>query len=120
MGHLGLADNYMMKLFDSEGDVRPEGFEKLFWFGSKPIAEDSQLPPIDEVRKYFDDRRENLMNILEKVSEQEMEAPIPPDSPFKFPSMGQIFAFNAMHEGIHFGQLTVCHRGLGNQPLYGP
>ena len=119
MGHLGLADNFMMKFIVPEGDERPAGFEECFWFGSTPTSDDAKLPSVDEVRNYFDERRTNLMKVLEQISDEKMAETIPAGTPFSnFPNLGQIFAFNAMHEGIHFGQLTVCHRGLGNQPLY--
>ena len=121
VGHLGLADNFMMKFIDPEGDQRPDGYEEFFWFGTSPTSDGTNLPPTEEVRAYFDDRRVNLMRVLEEISDEKLAEAIPPDTPFSnMPSYGQIFAFNAMHEGIHFGQLTMCHRGLGNPPMYRP
>ncbi len=119
VGHLGLADNFMMQFIVPEGDQRPEGYEQLFWFGSSPTSDGSKLPPSEEVRDYFDNRRSNLMKVLDEISDEKLAAAIPADTPFSnMPNFAQIFAFNAMHEGIHFGQLTMCHRGLGNPPLY--
>ncbi len=118
VAHLALADNYMMKFVDPSGDYVLPGLEEKYWFGTQPTSDDSAHPPVEDVLAYFEDRRQNLLNILNEASLKKLAEPVPGESSFsKFPNQGQIFLFNSLHEGIHFGQLTVCHRGLGKPPL---
>lgn len=124
IGHLGLADNAFARSFREETDHEPDGYKELFWFGSEPDADRSQYPPVDEVLAYFRDRRDNLLKVLDELSEEEISAAAPPAeerSPVAgAPSIGNLFHFAAYHEGIHTGQLTVCHRGLGHPPIHQP
>ncbi len=121
VSHLGLADNHMMAQFRPDGDIRPESLHKRYWFGSRPSGAEVDNVATEEALAYFRDRREHLMKILNEVTEQEWRVKPPADSSFgNFPSLGHIFLFNSMHEGIHFGQLSVCHRALGNPPLRRP
>ena len=124
VGHLGLADNMFASKFREEVADKPAGWDELFWFGSELQVGQSAYPAHEEVRAYFDDRRRTLLKVLEDLSDTELNAPGPPAdarSPIAgAPCIGHLFLFAARHEGIHAGQLTVCHRGLGNDPLFTP
>ena len=124
VGHLGLADNAFASQFREDRAHKPEGFEELFWFGTELRSEASAYPPMAEVRQYFDERRANLLQVLEDVTEEELAAPAPPAgerSPVAgAPCMGHLFLFAAVHEAMHAGQLSVAHRGLGNAPIFSP
>lgn len=124
IGHLALADNMFASKFREETSNEPEGYKEMFWFGSEPTADQSRYPAVSEVLSYFRERRENLLNVLEGLSDEELAAAGPPadaGGPLAgAPSMAQAFHFAAYHEGIHTGQMTVCHRGLGNPPMYKP
>lgn len=123
IGHLALADNMFASKFRPETENKPDGWDDLFWFGSQ-IKDKAEYPSPREVLVYMKERRENLLNVIEQLSDEELAAAAPsPEerSPIAgAPNIGQLFLFAAYHEGIHFGQLTVCHRGLGNQPVYQP
>ena len=116
--HLAMADDFMMK------QIRPEQSRELgpewkaaYWFGSVPNGLDDQNIATQEALDYLEDRRENVWNVFESLTDEEMEQPIDPASPFsKFPNVGYLFMFNPQHESVHFGQLTVAHRGLGKSP----
>ncbi len=124
IGHLALADNSFASKFRESTDRKPDGYEELFWFGTKPSSDRSQYPPVDEVLAYFRDRRENLLNVINELSDEELAEAAPPAeerSPIAgAPNVGQLLHFAAYHEGMHTGQLTVCHRGLGHPPLFRP
>ncbi len=124
IGHLALADDMFATLFRPDSGREPAGYKELFWFGSEPSSDRSKYPPIDEVLSYFRERRENLLNVLDNLSDEEFEAAGPPEDsggPMAgAPTMGHAFYFANYHEGVHTGQLTVCHRGLGNPPLFKP
>lgn len=121
VSHLALADNFMMSQIRPDRDVRPDNFEAKYWFGSKPSGACEDNVKTEEALNYFKDRRVNLMSIFDDINEKEWKTKPVEGSPFgNFPSLGHLFLFNTMHEGIHFGQLTVCHRALGNPPMRGP
>lgn len=124
IGHLGLADNMFAAKFRPDTNKEPAGYKDLFWFGSEPSGDATKYPSVSEVLSYFRERRENLLQVLDDLSDDELNAAAPPAderSPLAgAPNLGQAFHFVAFHEGIHTGQVTVCHRGLGNAPVYQP
>ena len=123
VAHLGLADNRFLSSFRSELDHKPDGWDALFWFGSEINQDRSVYPRKEDVLGYFRDRRETLLKVLDEISDEELDA-APPEGErgpaAGAPSMGTIFLFAAFHEGIHMGQLTVCHRALGHGPVMRP
>lgn len=123
VGHLGLADNMFLSRFQEELANKPDGWDDLFWFGSE-LKDRSAYPASDEVLSYFRVRRETLMKVVAGVTDEQLSAPAPgPDemSPIAgAPCIGHILLFAAYHEGMHCGQLTVAHRGIGNDPLFAP
>ena len=124
VAHLGLADNMFASRFRPDVASKPDGWDDLFWFGSQLQEDASLYPPEAEVLAYFRDRREVLLKVLDELTEDELAGPAPgPDerSPLAgAPCIGHAFIFIAYHEGIHTGQLTVAHRGLGRPPMFGP
>lgn len=122
-GHLGLADNGIIKRFRPDAASKLEGWDAIFWFGSQVSAESSRYPAEAEVLEYFRERRAKLLAVLEELTDAELAAPAPAAgerSPIAgAPNIGQLFLFAATHEGMHAGQLTVAHRALGHPPLLG-
>lgn len=103
---------------------RPEGWSELFWFGSKPVSDVSKYPSSDEVLAYFRQRRETLLQLLDELSDEQLQASAPPlgsNTPLAgAPNMGHAFLFAAQHESLHAGQLSVVSRALGQMPLLQP
>ena len=123
VAHLALADNAFLSRFRPESGHKPEGWDDLFWFGSS-LHDRSAYPSANDVLAYFRDRRRTLLEVFEQLTDEELAAPAPaPEerSPIAgAPCMGHLFIFAARHEGIHSGQLSVAHRGLGHDPLFQP
>jgi uncharacterized damage-inducible protein DinB len=122
VGHLGLADNMFINRFRPERVKKPEGWDALFWFGSQMLPS-TAYPPVDEVLAYFRERRQALLQLLEELTDAELDAPAPAPgerSPIAgAPSIGQLFLFASQHESLHAGQLTIAHRAVGKAPLIG-
>jgi len=124
VGHLALADNMFASKFREATASKPAGFDELFWFGSELQDDRSKYPSKEEVLAYFRDRRDNLMKVVDELSEEELSAAGPGAeemSPIAgAPSIGQLLIFAAYHEGMHTGQLSVAHRGIGQGPSFAP
>jgi uncharacterized damage-inducible protein DinB len=124
VAHLGLADNLFAAKFRPASGHTPEGWEPLFWFGSQLQADRSAYPSSSEVLAYFRERRDNLLRVVDEVSDAELGQPAPPlgdPSPIAgAPCIGHLLLFGAQHETFHAGQLAVNHRALGHPPLYAP
>lgn len=123
-GHLGLADNHFASKFRPETENTPDGWKELFWFGSEISSDHSVYPNFEQVTNYMKERRENLLKVIDELSEEELNAPAPganEQGPLAgAPNIGHLLLFAAYHEGIHCGQLTVCHRAIGYDPMYKP
>ena len=82
---------------------------------------DSKYPSSDEVLSFFRERREKLLAAIEGLSDEFLNSPTPNEGMFAdAPNMAQMLIFTSYHEGIHSGQLSIAHRGLGNAPLFQP
>jgi uncharacterized damage-inducible protein DinB len=121
VGHLALADNFFLQAAAPTRGQMPDGWNGIFWFGTTPVADPSQYPAPDVVVAYFRERRETLLNVLEFMTDAELQAPMPAGFPFsKSPCIAQLFSHAAFHEGLHSGQFSVAHRDLGHSPLFQP
>lgn len=122
VGHLGLADNALASKFAPGTANKPEGWDDLFWMGSR-IQDRSAYPPVDEVLAYFRERRETLLEVIKGLDDSVFEQPAPgPDEPSPIagaPNLGEMFLFFSRHESLHGGQLSLVHRALGHAPLVG-
>ena len=121
VGHLGLADNMFLSRLDESAGVKKEGWDELFWFGSEIYSDASKYPALEEVVAYCRERREALLAKIETLSEEFLASPTPNEGMFAdAPNMASMLLFIPYHEGIHTGQFTICHRGLGHEPMYKP
>ncbi len=121
VGHLGLADNMFLSRLNPEADAKPEGWDDLFWFGSEVYADAAKYPSSDEVLSFFRERREKLLKAINGLTDEFLDSPTPDEGMFSdAPNMAQMLIFVSYHEGVHSGQLSVAHRGLGHAPLYQP
>lgn len=121
VGHLGLADNMFLSRLAPAEDRKPDGWDELFWFGSEISSDRSKYPPTQEVVGFFRERRQKLMELIEGLSDEFLAGPTPAEGMFAdAPNMAQMLIFIAYHEGMHSGQFTIAHRGLGNEPFFKP
>ena len=120
VGHLALADQRFAAQISGQQPESKPGWDELFWFGSEIQSDQEKYPPIDEVVNFFHEQRENLMKVIDQTDDDFFTQP-PPEGRFSdAPNMGQMLIFASFHEGMHLGQFTVAHRGLGHSPLLQP
>ncbi len=120
VGHLGLADNMFLKRLNPDaGDEKD--WDDVFWFGSEIHSDSAAYPETAEVVNYCRERRAKLMETIEGLPDEFFDSPTPEEGMFAdAPNMAQMLIFIAYHEGMHSGQFTIAHRGLGNDPMFQP
>ncbi len=123
VAHLALADNLFATTFAPGTGHKPDGWDELFWVGSQVRSDGAGYPSLEELKSYFADRRQNLLAVIEDVTDEQLAAPAPEPgarSPIAgAPNMGQLLLFAPQHEFLHTGQLSVTRRALGHTPLIG-
>jgi len=121
VGHLGLADNMFLTRLEESAGNKPDGWDDLFWFGSEVHAEADKYPSPKETVAYCQERREKLLAKIETLPEEFFTSPTPDEGMFAdAPNMASMLMFIPYHEGVHSGQFTIAHRGLGNEPMLKP
>lgn len=116
-GHMGVVDNSMIRMLAPQrGEKRPE-YQEKFGMGSTPSANPEDYPPVAEVLDYMRERRQTLLEVLDSLSDEDIDKPTPKGAPDFLPDVGSVFELVAWHEGLHSGQVTVARRALGNTPL---
>ena len=116
VGHMATTDNFFISLLAPEKAEPRAHYQELFALGSTPSPNLEDYPPVDEVRAYMDERRQTLLQILDRLSDAEMATKTPEGTPDFLADYGQVFETAIWHEGLHSGQLTMVRRSLGHKP----
>lgn len=121
VAHLGMADNMFLTRLDESAGAPKEGWDELFWFGSEIHGDSDKYPSTDEVLSYARERREKLLAKIETLTDEFLASPTPDEGMFAdAPNMAQMLLFISYHEGVHSGQFSIAHRGLGYEPMFKP
>ena len=67
----------------------------------------------------FRDRRQALLAVLDKMSEEDLAKQVPPGGPAFLTDNASMFELLVWHEGLHTGQVSIARRALGHAPLMG-
>lgn len=118
-GHMANTDNFLISLVAPERAKEQAGFGAAFGMGSKPQADASQYPPVDEVLGYMRERRAALLDVLSRLNDDDLSRPTPEGAPDFLSDFGSVFELAVWHEGLHSGQLSVVRRSLGYPPVLG-
>lgn len=119
IGHLATTDDYFVNEFAGGGLKLPEHWHKTFGMGSKPVADASAYPPVEEVRRAFEERRAALVCWFESLTPTELEKPLPESWAKYALAIGDLGPFIAWHEGYHCGQLATLRKSFGLAPAFG-
>lgn len=119
-GHMAVSDNFFLSNIAPERNRRRPEFEKAFGTGSQPTSNPADYPSPEEVLAYMDERRAAFLEVLESLSDADLERPLPKGTPNFLADVGSVFETAVWHEGLHSGQLSVCRRALGHRPVFTP
>jgi hypothetical protein len=119
LGHLASTDAWIGGVLGIPGISMPDGHDKLFGGGSKPLADPKAYPKYEELKALFDSNRKAVLAWLEGASASALETPLkektggfttdPIDAMHKL----------AWHEGYHFGQVASVRKALNLKPIMG-
>jgi hypothetical protein len=116
-GHMANTDNFLLSLVAPQKSVQLEDYGARFGMGSQPVNRPEEYPPPEHVRETMRERRRTLMQVLEKLTDEELSRPTPSGSPDFLPDFASVFEMANWHEAMHAGQLSVTRRALGHKPL---
>ena len=90
----------------------------IFEFGSE-IKDESEYPPLEEIKKAWDEVSAKLTKHFSKVTEETLQGPPPFEPPGMEKNVRGILSFMYMHETYHLGQLGYLARLHGHGRLFG-
>jgi uncharacterized damage-inducible protein DinB len=120
VGHMAASDNFFIGMIAPGRKRDLEDWSGHFGMGSKPTSDPDAYPPVAEVLDVMRERRTVLLELLAKMSDDELEKPTPADVAAFCPDYASIFEMAIWHEGLHAGQVTVIRRALGHKPVFAP
>jgi hypothetical protein len=119
LGHLTLVEGVIpVALFAEKNAV--EEWQQFFGENSEAVADARAYPPFAEVREKYLQLRERNLNILESLSEADLDKPTkapPKGREREFATYGQSFLVLALHQAMHRGNLTDARRAAGRAVL---
>jgi len=115
LGHLTLVEGMIpAALFGGKNPVAE--WEAFFGEKSEAAADGSAYPPFAEVRAKYAQLREQNLNLLESLSEADLDKPTkapPKGREREFATYGQSFLVLALHQAMHRAHVTDARRAAG-------
>jgi uncharacterized damage-inducible protein DinB len=119
LGHLTLVEGMIPAAFFAEKNPAAE-WQQYFGENSESVADAGAYPPFAEVREKYLQLREQNLNLLESLSEADLDKPTkapPKGREQEFATYGQSFLVLALHQTMHRGNLTDARRAAGRTAL---
>ena len=121
LGHLAYSEANIVSHIIG-GDENPLiGWKEMFGGGREPVAEADKYLPWDEVREEFDKVRARTLNLLEGLSDEDLDKPTkncPPGREQMMGTVGACFLILALHPVMHRGQVADSRRMVDRKPLF--
>ena len=117
-GHMAACDNWLIGIVATDRAKQMDDWYTLFGTGSRPTSDPDNYPPPAAVLDAMRERRGVLTEILNGLSDEELERAAPEAITDWCPDVGTIFEGSVWHEAMHAGQVTLIRRALGHEPLF--
>jgi hypothetical protein len=101
--HVAATDDRHVHVRMKGGESRDPELVRRFAGGSTP---DDDIPTLDTIRRYLDDRRRELLEVLAGLKEADLPNKPNEKAPFAF---GEWFQVLAWHEAHHHGQAHLTY-----------
>ena len=121
VGHLAVAQ-YNLCLRRVRGRTTADqaliadNFIDAFKLGSKPVAEPSHGPPLDEIKRVFEAVHQQAITELAERNDAELDVPVEQPHPVFKTKLGAV-EWSAQHELVHAGHIAMLRRLMGKPPL---
>jgi len=119
LGHITWAEGSMVNGM-MLGKPNPlEDWKPIFGDGTEPSDDASKYPPFDEVRAKFDEMRANTLNLLEGLTDADLDTrckQFPEEWEAYFGTYGKVLTIVAAHTMMHHGQVADARRSAGRKP----
>lgn len=93
-----------------------EPFPELFERG-KGIQENIQYPSMEELTAGWDEFGIKIITRLENISEEDLQAEAPVQTPISENTLRGFITFICHHEAYHIGQLSLARRHFGYESM---
>src|SRR3984893_3559135 len=115
LGHLTLVKGIIPAALFAEKNPAA-AWQQYFGENSEPVADARAYPPFADVREKYLQLRERNLNILESLSEADLDKPTkapPKGREREFATYEQSFLVLALHQTMHRGNVTDARRAAG-------
>jgi len=96
--HIGATDDRHLYTRMRPGQAKEPEYVRRFAFGSVP---DENIPSLDEIRRYLNDRRQDIIAHLATLKEEDLPKKPHDQAPYTYQEWIPVLA---LHEGHHHGQ----------------
>ena len=119
LGHIAYGESNLLDQFVLGKPNRFPELEEQFNMGTKPVADASKYPSMDELMAKFQEVRAATLAHLETLSEADLDQPSHAPDDFKqyFGTVGACFAAMCVHMSFHAGEVAVARMAAGRKPL---
>jgi hypothetical protein len=122
VGHLAVAEYRLGTVFlraEQSDDAAwfPPIYRPLFGRDSRPSADASRYPPIEEILGTFQTVHERVLAELRRYNEADLDAPALQPHLFVTTKREAVF-WLSRHESVHAGQIALLRRLLGRPPQW--
>jgi uncharacterized damage-inducible protein DinB len=119
LGHLIASEHAMINAV-SPGSMPdlPEGFADAYTKESPQSDDPSRFHTKAEYVELMRAQRAGTLAALEQISDETLDRPSPENYREYAPTVGSIFALQAIHWMMHSGQWVIVRRKLGHAPLF--
>jgi uncharacterized damage-inducible protein DinB len=115
-GHMITGESHVLSLLGGKNDDS-RNYEKNFGRGSVITDDPSVYPSMAELKKRLYDIHERATNLVEKISEAELQRETGQEE--KKEPLWQSLTFLFMHEFYHAGQIASARRIIGRERSFG-
>lgn len=119
LGHLSVIEGGIPRVLLGE-DNPVEHWKPMFGIGSEPKDDASGYPSFDEVLNTYRTLRAKNLRLLDQIGDGGLDRVpkvIPPGFESVMTTFGQTFLLIALHNMVHYGQITDARRIAGRKPL---